>query len=271
MNWTSEADAAIKKVPFFVRKKVRARIEEEARKEGKQTITLVEVKATQKRFLAGMASEVKGYQLDTCFGPSGCPNTIGSSQQMVEHLDALLKRADLKSFLESLGIRDLKFHHEFRVTVAECPNACSQPQIKDVGIITACLPALTEVECTQCEACVDACKENAISIDSDNESPVIDMPCCVACGQCIPVCPTGTLTEGAKGYRVQLGGKLGRHPQLAREMPDIYDQATILQIVQACVDLIKAKSTHGERFGQLLQPKDFDRLVSRFKSNGVVD
>ena len=29
---------------------------------------------------------------------------------------------------------DLKFHHEFRVTVADCPNSCSQPQIKDIGI-----------------------------------------------------------------------------------------------------------------------------------------
>jgi anaerobic sulfite reductase subunit C len=137
MQWTPEADAAIKQVPFFVRKKVRARIEAEARKAGSRTITLTAVKTTQKRYLAGMASEVKGYQLDTCFGPSGCPNAIGSSQDLVDQLGALLKDADLKGFLASKGIQELKFHHEFRVTVAECPNACSQPQIKDVGIIAA--------------------------------------------------------------------------------------------------------------------------------------
>ena len=31
MQWTPEAEDAIKKVPFFVRKKVRARVEKEAR------------------------------------------------------------------------------------------------------------------------------------------------------------------------------------------------------------------------------------------------
>jgi anaerobic sulfite reductase subunit C len=30
MQWTDEADAAVKKVPFFVRKKVRTRVEKEA-------------------------------------------------------------------------------------------------------------------------------------------------------------------------------------------------------------------------------------------------
>ena len=30
MEWTSEAEAALKRVPFFVRKRVRARVEQEA-------------------------------------------------------------------------------------------------------------------------------------------------------------------------------------------------------------------------------------------------
>lgn len=264
MKWTPEADDAIKKVPFFARKKVRARVEEEARKAGRPTITLVEVKATQKRFLTGMAADVKGFQLDACFGPSGCPNAIEPNQALMVKLEALLTKAQLKEFLVSLGITDLKFHHEFRVTMAECPNACSQPQIKDVGIIAACQPRLTDAECTLCEACVDACKENAITLGEGAGVPAIDMQGCVACGQCIPVCPTGTLVHGKKGYRVQLGGKLGRHPQLAREMPGIYDPDTVLQIVQACIDLIKSKSTKGERFGQLLKPQDFDQMVDRF-------
>ena len=70
--------------------------------------------------------------------------------------------------------------------------------------------------------------------------------------------------DAEAGAVKQLGGKLGRHPQLAREMPGIYDPDAVLQIVQACIDLIKAKSTKGERFGQLLKSQDFDRLVARF-------
>jgi hypothetical protein len=76
MKWSEEAEAAIKKVPFFARKRVRERVEKEAIEAGRPTVSIDAVKATPKRYLSGMAAEVKGYQLDTCFGPSGCPNQL---------------------------------------------------------------------------------------------------------------------------------------------------------------------------------------------------
>ncbi len=264
MKWTPEADEAIKKVPFFVRNKVRARVEQEAIQNGHEQITLAEVKASQKRYLTGMQSEVKGYQLDTCFGPSGCPNAIAPSRDLVQQIENLLQQADLLGFLQSKGIRELKFHHEFRVTVADCPNACSQPQIKDIGIIGARRSGISDISCTACEACAESCRESAIFIDNKEPAPVIDSQRCVACGHCIPVCPSGTLTTAAEGYHIQLGGKLGRHPQLARQLPGIYDASTILDIVDACIDIYKAKSQNGERFGEILRPEDFDDLAERF-------
>jgi len=38
MKWAPEAEVAIKKVPFFVRKKVRARVENEATVAGKKIV-----------------------------------------------------------------------------------------------------------------------------------------------------------------------------------------------------------------------------------------
>ena len=49
MKWMPEAEEDIKKVPFFVRKRVRARVEKEANKAGKQAVSLADVKATQAR------------------------------------------------------------------------------------------------------------------------------------------------------------------------------------------------------------------------------
>ncbi|MDA8137721.1 MAG: 4Fe-4S binding protein [Desulfobacteraceae bacterium] len=265
MQWTVEAEAAIKKVPFFVRKRVRARVENETRQEGKDTVTLAEVTATQQRYLTGMAAEVKGYQLDACFGPAGCPNQIQPSTGLPEKIENLLRAADLVGFLKSKGIQDLKFHHEFRVTLADCPNACSQPQIKDIGIIGAARPQVGEEACSGCNTCVETCREGAISLD-DQPRPRIEQERCVACGQCIPVCPTGTIVAGPKGYRVQLGGKLGRHPQLARELPGIYTEEVVVEIVAACIELYKQKSRRGERFGELLQAEDFERLARQFAS-----
>lgn len=269
MQWRPEAEEAIKKVPFFVRKRVKARVEEQARQDGKRVVTLAEVTATQKRYLAGMASEIRGYQLDTCFGPSGCPNQIQPGGDLLEKIEGVLQQADLLGFLKAQGIRDLKFHHEFRITLADCPNACSQPQIKDMGIIAACRPALSQAPCSACQACMETCREDAIRLDADDAPPVVDGERCVACGQCVAVCPTGTLIEGAKGYRVQLGGKLGRHPRLALEMPGIFDAATVLDIVQAAIDLYKTRSRNGQRFGEIFQPSDMDEFSAQFRSRAI--
>ncbi|MEJ2098326.1 MAG: hypothetical protein P8Y38_14725 [Deltaproteobacteria bacterium] len=137
MKWMPEAEEAIKKVPFFVRKRVRARVEKEAIEAGKQTVSLADVKATRARYLTSMSSEIKGYQIETCFGPSGCPNRAIISDHLVNQIESEVKKEDLLGFLKQSVKGDLKFHHEFRITLADCPNACSQPQIKDIGIIGA--------------------------------------------------------------------------------------------------------------------------------------
>jgi anaerobic sulfite reductase subunit C len=264
MKWTPEAEAAIKKVPFFVRKKVRSRVEGEAEEAGKAIITIAEVKATQQRFLSKMASEIKGFQIDACFGQGGCPNRIIDSAHLLGRIEALFEKQDFLGFLKQRVDGPLKFHHEFRLTIADCPNACSQPQIKDIGIIGAVMPVLTESACSRCEACVEACKEKAVTLDDHKEMPHIDIDRCVKCSQCIEICPTGTLAYGSKGYRIQLGGKLGRHPKLAREMPGIFNEDDILQIVKDCISLYKQKSRHGERFAEILSDDDFNNFVKRY-------
>jgi dissimilatory sulfite reductase (desulfoviridin) alpha/beta subunit len=263
MKWTQEAEDTIKKVPFFVRKRVRARVEKEANEAGKTSVSLADVKTTQARYLSTMKSEIKGYQIETCFGPSGCPNRAVISDDLIEQIEAIVKNEDLLAFLEQTVKGDLKFHHEFRITLADCPNACSQPQIKDIGILGACAPAITDEACTLCEACVDECKEDAIRLDQEHDGPLIDDVRCLYCGKCISACPTGTIVEGKKGYRIQLGGKLGRHPQLAKELPGIYDENQVLEIVKECLHFYKKNSKHGERFGQILTPADFDEFAAR--------
>ena len=166
MKWTAEAEDAIKKIPFFVRKRVRARVEKEAEGEGKSLITIAEVKATQARFLSKMETDIKGYQIETCFGAGGCPNRANAGDGLMQKLEALLAEENLLDFLKKEVKGPLKYHHEFRITLADCPNACSQPQIKDIGIIGACVPEITQNPCSQCEACVDACREQAISLET---------------------------------------------------------------------------------------------------------
>jgi anaerobic sulfite reductase subunit C len=257
MKWTLEAEEAVKKVPFFVRKKVRSRIENEATKAGKKGVSLYDVKLTQARFISKMSSEIKGYQLDTCFGASDCPNRTNNSDKLLEGIERLLKEEDLLGFLKHQVKGDLKFHHEFRITIADCPNACSQPQIKDIGIVGASLPLLADETCTFCEACVDECRENAITLKKEKSRPDIDYDLCLACGKCIEICPAGTIAAGKKGFKVKLGGKLGRHPKLAKELPGIYSEDEAIGIVKDCIAYYKANSKQGERFAEIFKLSDF--------------
>ncbi len=252
MKWTAEAETAIKKVPFFVRKKVRSKVEAFAGQAGKDRVAIEDVQAAKAHYMKNMDEEVKGYRLDACFGQGGCPHKANDSEGLARRIESLLENANLREFLKQQVNGPLKFHHDFKVTLSDCPNACSQPQIKDIGIIGAAVPAVTDAECSMCGACETACKDCAVSLDACAGKPVIDWERCLSCGQCAKVCPTGAIAVDRYGYRVLLGGKLGRHPRLADELPGIYDEDSVVAIVQWCIDEYKRGSTKGKRFAELV-------------------
>ncbi len=258
MKWDRDAEAAIKKVPFFVRKKVKKRVEAHAGEKGKTIVQLSDVNELKKKFLSkgGMEKEIIGYEVSTCFGGAGCPNTAYATGPVAKDIEKLFKKADILGFLKQSVKGGLKFHHEFRVALSDCANACSRPQIVDIGIIGSVLPGVSDEPCTGCNACAEACKEKAISLDENLESPQIDYDLCLMCKKCITVCPTGTLGEKQKGFRVMLGGRLGRHPRLAMDVPGIKSHDEVLQIVQNCIKFYKANSKNGQRFSHVLSSID---------------
>ena len=168
MNWSDEAKQAISRVPFFVRKMVKKRVEQEAAEAGARTVEMAHVDASKKRFMDRMEDEVKGYRVETCFGSGGCPNAAVDAGDLVDNIEKALSEAELRSFLKEKVDGPLKIHHDFRVSVSNCPNACSRPQIADIGIIGAKTPAVDpEKECSRCEGCVEACPDGAVSLDVD--------------------------------------------------------------------------------------------------------
>lgn len=251
MKWEKAAEEAVRRVPFFVRKRVKKRVEEEALSRGSAVVTEAHVRACQERFLNRMEEEVKGYQVETCFGPSGCPNRAFAADGFADRAEDLLQGRRLKEFLQERVPGKLKMHHEFRLSCSDCPNACSRPQIADIGLIGACRPAITGAECTECEACIEVCREDAIVLKDGR--PVIDFEKCVDCGKCIEVCPTGTLEAGAKGFRILVGGKLGRHPKLGSELPGLYGEDEALAVIARCLDHYERNCREGERFGEILE------------------
>jgi dissimilatory sulfite reductase (desulfoviridin) alpha/beta subunit len=251
MAWDREAEKMLGRVPFFVRTKVRKKVEEEVAAAGRNRVTKTDLEESKRNHLKRLSEGVKGYSVEACFGSSGCQNAVVSSADPVSNLESLLEGADLLSFLRSQLGDHVKLHHQLRVTLADCPNACSQPQIKDIGIIGQAQVACEPEECTACGECEAVCQEAAILLD-DGFLISIEEDLCVECGACARVCPSSAISTTANNYRILVGGKLGRHPQLARDLTSNLDAEQVLDLVSGIVDFFKANAKSGERLGALI-------------------
>lgn len=274
MIWTEEAEKAVAKAPFFVRGKVRREVEKEASEKGSSRVLLKHVQDCRQKFLSGKAAETRGFRIETCFGSEGCENRVVESEAMVDELERMSLTKNIAGFLKDRVNGPLKMHHEFRITISDCPNACSRPQIADIGIIGAIRTQVLEAFCTGCGACSSICIENAIPTEPENggrktesmegrrsDAPAIDSRRCVMCGKCVSACPSGAMRQAEKGWRIMVGGKLGRHPQLAKELEGIYPKEGILALVERCLDIYFAHNIGGERLGVILNRVGFDLLI----------
>jgi dissimilatory sulfite reductase (desulfoviridin) alpha/beta subunit len=236
-----------------VRKKVRKKVEEEALRAGAVEVTLEHVHSSQRKFLTNTAKETRGFEVEGCFGESGCPNRAAPEEGLLEDVERLLAGKNIREFLLGRVDGPLRMHHQFRVSISDCPNACSRPQIVDIGVIGARQPRLAASECSHCGLCVEICREEAISYDAEHTLLILDDAKCLRCGQCIDACPTGAIQETQRGYRVLLGGKLGRHPQLGMELEGIFAKQEVLTIIDECLEHYFKYNRQGERFGEILR------------------
>ncbi len=219
-------------------------------------------KPSYKDIINKISKSKTGYRLKHCFGVDGCPNRVMESRNLLDKIKALLEQKDLKGFLEKHVKGEIRIHHEFSITLSDCPNACSQPQIVDIGLIAATYPDISDSACKGGGACVEVCKEDAIQLLETPNMPIIDSMKCLGCGQCIKICPSHTLVEGETGYRILLGGKLGRHPQLGRELNGLFSPEDTLNLIDKTLDFYMQESKDGERLGELLNSKGFDVFLN---------
>ena len=260
MIWTEEAEKAVERVPFFVRGKVRREVEKEASEQGSNRVLLSHVQDCRRKFLSGKPVESKGFQIETCFGADGCENRTIESEALVDELEKMLLSRNIAGFLKERVGGPLKMHHEFRICVSDCPNACSRPQIVDIGIIGALRPRLSAESCTGCGDCSSSCIERALKVEPDANAPTMDWSKCVMCGKCVCACPSGAMEEAEKGWRIMVGGKLGRHPQLGKELKGIYSKEKVLDIIERCMNIYFTHNIGGERLGAILNRIGYDLI-----------
>ncbi len=262
--WDAAAAERLDEVPFFVRPLVRKKVAERVVVAGRGRVTLADFEEAEAAFrrVRGGKSEaelatmvprenrpgVPTVIVEACHHRlSDCPNVLRDTEPLRARVESRLANRDVSERLRRRiqGDRVL-YHHKLRFTLAGCPNGCSRPQIADFGLVGCVRPEFDPELCTACGACAQACPDQALT--AGDGPPIIDMDKCQGCTKCRDACPVGAVTLGPAGIRLLVGGKLGRHPRLARPVLTTRDPGPALERIDTLIEKYLAEAEPGERF-----------------------
>jgi len=185
-----------------------------------------------------------------------CPNAVIDIDNLEKNIAKIMIDLNFDKKRKNLLKTGKPMHHQvFRISVSGCPNSCSQPQIKDLGIQGQSIPEVGE-DCTLCGECVQACPDNSIVLSE--KGPEINRENCLNCGRCVRVCPAGVLTTRAEGFRVLVGGKLGRRPRLAETAVVFGREEAVTETLKVAAELLTASEFAKERLGSVIEKMGID-------------
>lgn len=183
-----------------------------------------------------------------CPGASICAYGLGNTKELAKKIDSrLYGRSGLP--------------HKFKVGVTGCPSACAKPQENDLGFMRVVEPIFDEVEgeCISCGLCVETCPTGAITLD-DEEKPVIDYSKCSSDGRCVSICPTKAIRKKREGWRVFVGGKFGRYPQLGLFFADYVTDKEALEIGERVLRAYQRLGERKERLREVIERLGAERF-----------
>ncbi len=161
------------------------------------------------------------------------------------------------------GLLDKEFFGEdmpvkIKFAVTGCPNACAKPQENDLGVMGVSRPVIDIDACTGCGTCTFMCPEKAIVLENDKVKILWDK--CNLCGACVGACPSDLITEEWKGYKIFVGGKIGRHPLLGKELTNAKSPQEAVEIFRNIINWSKKNTKIGERFGDCIERVGFENF-----------
>ena len=178
---------------------------------------------------------------------STCPNILIKTLEWKQSILDWLQENDIHERVEKkIGAKKILFHHKMKISISSCPNACSRPQIADIGIVAFVKPYVDPIRCTVCGACVDECIDKAITMGED--APIFDRALCLGCTKCRDICPSECIRLSEPSVRILVGGKLGRHPHLAEETGTEGSPEEMIHMIDSHLMDYLENARVGERF-----------------------
>lgn len=254
MNWSKEAKTKLLNFTDQLKRELQAEIEKRILIENRDIILAKDV-FKPKLVFEKMNSWV---HYEVCKGINNCVMAVTSGQEIVDLCKMIADREGLSDFLtEKLQGKPFLVHNQIKIAVATCPNNCVQTQIKDFAVIGQNFPQLVNELCTGCGLCFKSCWEKALTIKDGKV--LLQKNICVGCGFCINSCPQNAL-EKSIGFKVTIGGRLGRRPQLAKTIIDFTDLKTVGSIFFKTINLFKNHYQTGKRFNLLVEKLGIEKI-----------
>lgn len=197
----------------------------------------------------GAGSEA-AYTVALCRGKGACPFGLVALEPLGAAIETAIAGSPWQASAGRADRRRIRPHDRLRIALSACPNGCSQPQIHDIGLIAALRPRDVTTGCTGCGLCEKICREAAVF--AQDGQAVLRPAACLACGECARACPASAIRCEPLGFRLLLGGRLGRHPALATELAGLYAPERIPGVIRSLLRLLLREARAGERPGQTL-------------------
>ncbi len=213
---------------------------------------------------------MNAYKIKMCKRENGCKNAVYKESEISDEIVLLFDGINYTDFIKREIKGPVKSHHQFKVTISCCPNSCPMPQIVDLGIVAASPVMVSNENCSNCNSCINTCIEDAILLDA-MKGPKISHDRCVYCAKCAKNCPTETITIKESGFRIMVGGKLGRHARLASELPGIFSKQETLIIVKNSIKLLKENYSGAKRFADLFSIYDENQIFRKIAADFLVN
>lgn len=257
MKWTVEANNQIGAFPYFARFTARRLIEKNNKDKDKLIVEIEDVLAIKEnkeiKKLLDLDYDLNNIEynqnlrINICGGIRGCKRTYFDDMEVTKLFYRVLEKSQILKTIEEN--RETRKNSSLKVAISGCPNSCSRPQIQDLAIVGYHNPKLTNKDCIACGSCKDRCVLNLIEVEKEVR---VKMEDCIGCGNCIGICPTGTIDSGEMGYRILVGGRLGKDPQLAKTYKQVTTMKDLEKSLENILESFNESLKTGVKFSDLL-------------------